>query len=563
MAGWLDFTAIYAHCRYDLKVPLRALTPELIDRWVDAGAWQRRRLVDVVMEQAGRRPHHVAVVDGDLRLTYAGLVTRSRALAEWMLGLSLRPGDVFALQAPSGWPVPVFHLACGLADLIFLPLSDHWRRTEVDHLAALARARVLVVPDSSDHDYLAMARDIRRAVPSIDLVATLDGRGDADLQGVLSRKPRGLDFPGGDPNAGRLAMITSGSTALPRISLWSDNNLWYFLSQYRDAIGLRDADVSLQIAPANTGSTGYVFPVLTPLLNGSTSVMLRRWSAEAALDLLERERVTQATAIPTQMVKMLQARGTHRLHLRVFTNSGAALAPDAAAETEESLGCVVQAVFGASDGGVPVMTRTTDPAEKRRTTVGRQLPLTDLRILDAELNDVPFGEPGEVVWRNPTKSHGYLNDEVRTNEMFWGDGYYRSGDIGVIDPEGYLRIVGRSKDVIIRGGQNISPREIEDLVAKHPDVLEVAVIGVPDSVYGERVAACVVARAGRSLAVGDLAQFLASRAVARHKQPELVEMFSELPRNAGGKLGILEIKEEVRRRASARSEIQGGRSVGP
>jgi acyl-CoA synthetase (AMP-forming)/AMP-acid ligase II len=136
--------------------------------------------------------------------------------------------------------------------------------------------------------------------------------------------------------------------------------------------------------------------------------------------------------------------------------------------------------------------------------------------------------------------------------MFWGDGYYRSGDIGVVDPDGYLRIVGRSKEVIIRGGQNISPREVEELIVQHPDVLEVAVIGVPDAVYGERLAACIVPRPGSRVGVPDLVRFLAGRHVARHKQPELVELFAELPRNAGGKLARLDLREEVGRRLAGR-----------
>jgi len=178
--------------------------------------------------------------------------------------------------------------------------------------------------------------------------------------------------------------------------------------------------------------------------------------------------------------------------------------------------------------------------------------------ITAILFAVADGEAGEAVWRNPTKSHGYLNDPARTEEMFWGDGYYRSGDIGVVDADGYLRIVGRSKDVIIRGGQNISPRELEELVAQNPDVLEVAVIGVPDAVYGERVAACIVPHPGRRVDVADLAQFLAVRQVARHKQPEVVELFAELPRNAGGKLAKLDLKAEVGRRVAARAQPSGG-----
>jgi hypothetical protein len=210
---------------------------------------------------------------------------------------------------------------------------------------------------------------------------------------------------------------------------------------------------------------------------------------------------------------------------------------------------MVQAVYGASDGGVPVMTRTTDPTEKRRTTVGRPVPLTDLRILDADLNDAAPGEPGEVVWRSPTKSHGYLNDPARTEEMFWSEGYYRSGDIGVVDSDGYLRIVGRAKDVIIRGGQNISPREIEELIAQHPDVVDVAVIGVPDQVYGERVAACVVPREGCRLGVSDLGQVPRGSAGGQAQA-------------AGARRGLRGVAPECRRQAGQARARGGGRPPG-
>ena len=146
---------------------------------------------------------------------------------------------------------------------------------------------------------------------------------------------------------------------------------------------------------------------------------------------------------------------------------------------------------------MPVLTTLDDPDDKRFTTVG-DLPETDLRLLGVDGEAVAGGQ-GEIAWRGPTKHLGYLNDPDRTEAIFWGDGWYRSGDLGVIDSDGYLAVVGRAKDVIIRGGQNISPREIEDLVGTHPAVASVGVIGAPDPVYGERICACVVLRPGASL----------------------------------------------------------------
>jgi non-ribosomal peptide synthetase component E (peptide arylation enzyme) len=301
-----------------------------------------------------------------------------------------------------------------------------------------------------------------------------------------------------------------------------------------------------------------VFPVLAPLLHGASSVLVEHWSAPLALELLQREAATLATAVPTQLIKMLQdpALAEHDYtSLRVFNNAGAPLAPQAAMEVERVFGCTIQTVYGASDGGVPVMTRVSDPPEKRFTTVGRTLPATELRIAAPDMAALPPGEVGEVLWRNPTKTFGYLNDAERTDSMFWDDGFYRSGDLGVVDEDGYLRIVGRAKDVIIRGGQNLSPREIEEVIATEPNVSEVAVVGIPDPVYGERACACVVLRAGGSLSLDGLSRFLAAHDLVKYKWPERLELFTELPKSAGAKVSKVELRAAVLARAE---RDQGG-----
>ena len=160
-----------------------------------------------------------------------------------------------------------------------------------------------------------------------------------------------------------------------------------------------------------------------------------------------------------------------------------------------------------------------------------------------------------MLWRNPTKTFGYLNDAERTDAMFWDDGFYRSGDLGVVDEDGYLRIVGRAKDVIIRGGQNLSPREIEEAIATEPNVSEVAVVGIPDPVYGERACACVVLRAGGSLSLDGLSQFLAAQDLVKYKWPERLELFTELPKSAGAKVSKVELRAAVLSRAE---HDQGG-----
>ena len=528
---------------------LRPLTPELCARWTADGWWSDAPLHALVDATADEAPDRLAVADQHDRWTYAELVARSSALARWLLAQGLEPGDVVALQTANRVAIPLVHLACDRAGLVFLPLPDAWRRAELHNALTRSRAAVLLVPPPGpDVDFLALAEEVRTELGDLRLVGVTDGDGgDFALDQVLAATSGERFARARDANAPGLAMATSGTTELSRISIWTDNNLRFFLQQFGLAVGMEADDVAVGLAPANSGSTGYVFPVLAPLLHGASSVLLEHWSPGAALDLLASERATVATAVPTQLVKLLQdpSIDQHHYALRVFNNAGAPLAPQAAAEVEQVFGCTVQTVYGASDGGVPVMTRVGDPPARRYTTVGRTLPATDLVIVDPLLTPVGPGAVGEVLWRNPTKSFGYLNDPERTDAMYWDDGYYRSGDLGVVDEEGYLRIVGRAKDVIIRGGQNISPREVEEHIAAAPSVAEVALVGIPDPVYGERACACVVLRPGASLDLAGLVEFLTGREVATHKLPERLELFDELPKSAGAKVSKVELRAMV------------------
>jgi non-ribosomal peptide synthetase component E (peptide arylation enzyme) len=533
---------------------LRPLTQRVIDTHYASGAWQPRTLVDVVDEIARRRGDALAVADQHQRLSYRELVRRSHALATFLLDQGLKPGSVVALQTPNRTALAVTHLACDRADLTFVPLSDVWRHTEMGHLLRTSGAEVVIVPPPlRGFDYIQMIRELRPSLPDLRAVGVLEGSAmgaDFDFAKVSTVESPTVRVER-DPNAARFVMITSGTTELPRMSLWSDNNLWFFMSQFRERIGLSENDIAVGLSPANTGAIGYVFPVLGPLLSGASSILLEEWSPGAALDLIERERATTATAVPTQLVKMLQSddlEGRDFSALRVFTNAGAAMPPHAAERLERVFGCVQHVVYGATDGGVPAMTQSSDPPEKRWHTVGKLTEFGEVRLVDPAGEDVEPGVAGEILWRGPTKSFGYLNDPERTEAAFVGDGWYRSGDLGRLDPDGYLHIVGRVKDVIIRGGQNISPLEVEILLSRHPAIAEVSVVGVPDAVYGERSCACVVPLPDHEVTLASILDFLAAQQVARFKFPERLELFSELPKSAGGKVTKVELRAAVAQR---------------
>lgn len=531
---------------------LREITPELIAQYEASGSWQQRTLLRTFLEHVERAPDKRAVSDAHRDLTYAELARSSNVLARWLLDTGCASGDVVAVQVPSRAELVIAHLACARADLVFLPLSNHFRRAEIVALLTVARAAVFIQhTDGGEAD-----RAIRDEVPSIRVVGSLAPAGaDFSLAEVARTDDDGEQVDRcADPNASHHAMVSSGTTQLPKVSLWTDNNLWFFLSTFARRVGLTADDVAVQIAPANTGSTGYVFPVLAPLLFGASAVMTEAWNATSALDLLAAERPTLATAIPTQIIKMMQDPSIAQRRfetLRVFNNAGAALAPERAAEVERTFGCTIHTCYGASDGGVPAMTSVEDPAEARYTSVGRVVEEGGCRLVDEDMADVVPGAVGEVIWRNATKSLGYLNDPRRTAEAFWGDSWYRSGDLGRFDDAGYLHIVGRVKDVIIRGGQNITPGEVEDLLAQHPAVLDVALVGLPDPVYGQRSCACVVLRRGSAFDLAEAVAYLRRHDLADYKLPESVEVFEALPYNTGHKVIKHELVDTVQRRREA------------
>jgi acyl-CoA synthetase (AMP-forming)/AMP-acid ligase II len=547
-------------------MPIRALTPELIGPYYEQGLWRPETLTDLLDAHVRRTPGALAVADQHERLTYAEFAERSAAFAGWLISRDVEPSSVVAIQTGNRVSLALAHLACSRADLVFVPLSTHWRRTEMESLLRRSGVSVLVLPPATGQtDFFATVNAMRGDLPRLRLVGGTGGlAADFDFDAVLKTGParsgrartgpaRARPRQADDP---RFITITSGTTDTPKMSQWTDNNLSFLLRDYAGAVGMGPGDVAAAIAPANTGATGYLFPVLAPLLCGAGAVLLEDWGPAAALDLLEAERATHAAAIPTQLVRMLQdprigARDFSAV--RVITSAGAPLTPDTAQQTGETFGCAVTTVYGSTDGGVITVTRTTDPVAKRRTTVGRPIPGGEVVLRDPLGDPVPDGAPGEVTWRTPTKSFGYLNDDERTGAMFRGDGWFYSGDLGSLDEDGYLSITGRSKDLIIRGGQNISPLEIEQIVARHGAVSEVAVVGIPDPVFGERACACVVLRPGvAGLALDELTGYMQAQEIAPYKLPERLEIFTELPRTAGGKLSKVTLRSEVVERMAAR-----------
>lgn len=519
------------------------------------GYWADRLLVDYLDEHAARTPDKVAITDNRGTITYAQLRTRTRNLAAALAERGVVSGDVVAVQSPNWAELPIAHFALDRIGAIFLPLHDGFRREEMLQILGRSQAVAIISPAAyHDFDHRALLAALSPELPYLRHRIVLRAKPVADELGfdALCADDSWLQRGGERELAGLRpepwqplqVMVSSGTTSIPKCSLLCDNNMVFKLvRQYGGyAAHLSGNDIAAAIAPAGTGATGYTYPILAPLLHGGSTVLLERWNGarpEEALQLVQDHRCTYAVVIPTQLVKMVRAPGAGDYDLgslRFITNAGAKLPDEIAEAAERIFGCVVQTVYGASDAGVPTMTSIDDPPDKRRT-VGRVLEGEEVMLVRDDRSPVAPGEAGEVAWRGANSSYGYLRPPPEAGQVWDAEGWYYSGDIGTLDADGYLSIVGRKKDMIIRGGRNINPQQIEVVLAKHPKVAEAAVVAVSDDVLGEIVGAAVVPVAhGEVPSLAELNRFVLEQGLAKWCQPERLLLVEDLPRNAGGKV---------------------------
>jgi acyl-CoA synthetase (AMP-forming)/AMP-acid ligase II len=505
--------------------------------YVKAGIWTDKSLHDRIAEFAEATPTQPAVSDGTTSWTYRELHQYVLRLARVLLDLGVQRGEVVVVQTMNTVHLPAMHAALGWIGAITAPVSSQWREAEMLPLLTTSRAVLFVHPTIDSYDYAEAAASYVERVASLREAITLDAV-DVLVEQAQPLDPVEVQHRTSTSTDPSFALSSSGSTGTPKISLCSFNDIYtQGVSTVGHSYGLSASDVTLSIAPANLGSTGYVYPILAGLSVGAQVNLLQRWSAKAALSALRDLRVTVAVAVPTQMLMMLDQPVDQEglASLRVFIGAGSPLPPSAAAEFERRFDCRIFTLYGATDGGIASFTDIDASDDQRFHTVGRAPRGHDLRLI-ADGQIAPTGTRGEVTWRGPSKSFGYLN-QPEMDKQAWREGYFYSGDLGVLDEDGYLRIVGRVKDMILRGGNNIFPAEIERLLSEHPAVAGVAVVGVPDDRLGERACAVITLTAGHVRpGLDELQDFLAARHLAKYKFPEFLLFLDELPRNAGAKL---------------------------
>lgn len=541
-------------------VELPRADPEVARAYREAGWWGDESLGDVLARNAAERPDGAAYITADGVKTWAEVDRAATTLAGVLAGLGLDRGDRVILMLPDTAVVHVGFHALQRAGLVAMGIGTRAGDAEIAHLAVRSGARALLTVDSirgrSAEDLMAALRasgaPIEHLVvrPSELLVSASQVHVDGQT------RPPGVLAPGLALGPDELFLLnsTSGTTGLPKCVMHTQNRwiAYHHFAQRAGAFG--DDEVFMSLLPAPYGF-GLWTSHFTPTMLGCPTVVMERFDADAALDLIERERVTVLCCVSTQFIMLLNAqaeRPRDLSSLRSMFTGGEAVPFQRAAEFEETTGAAVLQFYGSNETGALSCTTTTDDREHRLHTAGKVIPEMEVRLFDPDtLADITGSpQPGVPGCRGPLTCLGYWADEEANRKLLTDDGWMLMGDIVEIDPDGYLSVVGRTSDFIIRGGKNISAPAVEAELGTHPAVAMVAAVAWPDPVFGERVCAYVELRPGATIELADLTAHLAERGVSREWYPERLVLVDELPRSSGGKVAKGDLRKDAERRAA-------------
>ena len=522
-------------------------------------------LAHYVSHWARTRPSKTAYLGGSTPLSWADYESASEDLAYRLMDeLSLSRGDRVAVLLPDGPEVHTAFLACEKAGLVTAGIGPRAGPSEIEHLIGLTGARALISRGThQEKDMGDLFTSIQQRNPGLEHHLCVEGELGPSQTLHLDGKPM-------PPKSERHATLaprssdelfllnsTSGTTGMPKC-VTHDQDRWFAFHELAvPRARLSESDIFMSVVPAPFGF-GIWTSHTTPTILGAPCVVMPRFDAEEALALIEEHRVSVLAAVSTQFIMMLEADGAQTRDLsslRVLFTGGEAVPYGRAAEFEEQTGASVLQFYGSNETGAVSGTSLDDSREARLSTAGKPIPEMNLRLFDEDGNDTTEQGEGRPGCRGPTLSRGYYGpgEEVeRANrELIRSDGWMMLGDRVTLDDEGYLRVVGRIDDFIIRGGKNISGPAVEERVAEHPAVALAAAVAMPDPVFGERVCVYVELRPDRTgLGLEELLEDLQARGVSKETWPEKLIIVEKLPRGSGGKVAKEALRQDVRKRLS-------------
>ena len=526
-------------------------------RYIANGWWRNVTFGYALDEVAEKYPDNEAFVDNKVRLTFTQLRETINRLAANLVELGIVKGDRVLLQLPN-WSEFLFSFYAlqkiGVPAVLMLP--RHGLR-EIDHFSCMTKAKAWIMPENYHKtNYIPMIVQALKSNPTLKHIIIVRGRENSSfisfdklLNGrTPDRKPQII---GNGPETSDVAFImpTGGTTGLPKAVPRTHNSAicdaWYRTEareQGKDEICLLSVPLEHNLGLAAMNGT---------ILTGGKLVFLDSTKPEDFCETVEKEKVTCAPLVPTLLSRLVNFSNLDNYDLRSLRAlyvGGAKTPPDIIRAVHKRMGNIYICAFGMSEG-TGCTTRLDDNLDVILNSVGKPCcPHDDYRIVDDEGREVPVNTEGELIVKGPSIFFGYLNNPEENARAFTKEGYFITGDRAVIDENGYFRITGRSKDIIIRGGENISPADIEVMIREHPKVEDIAVIGIPDEEFGERVCAYIKTKGDTTISLSDITGFLSEQGASVLQLPERVEIIDNIPLTNIGKPDKKALKEDYLRR---------------
>jgi cyclohexanecarboxylate-CoA ligase len=525
------------------------------------GWWHDRTINDELDACVAAWPDKLALTavrvdSGEVRrFSYSELAALADRVAVGLARLGVGRNDVVAMQLPNWWQFSVLYLACSRIGAVLNPMMHIFRERELSFMLKHGEAKVLVVPKLfRGFDHEAMARSLQPGLPHLQRIIVVDGGGVDDFDALLTKpawenEPDARDIltrhrPG--PDDITQLIYTSGTTGEPKGVMHSANTLMANIVPYAERLALQHEDVVLMASPM-AHQTGFMYGLLMPIMLRARVVLQDQWEPKKAIELIRTEGVSftmASTPFLTDLTKHVQEAGTAVPSLKTFLCAGAPIPGPLVEQARRVLGTKIVSAWGMTENGAVTLIKLDDDDQLACTTDGCPLPGVEVKVVDPEGHALPAGEAGKLLVRACSNFGGYLHRPQLNGTD--AQGWFDTGDLATMDANGYIRISGRSKDVIIRGGENIPVFEVEALLYKHPAVAQVAIVAYADERLGERACAVVVPKAGQTLDLAGMVDFLKSQKVALQYIPERLIVRDAMPATPSGKIQKFKLREMLR-----------------
>ncbi|EOO4917861.1 medium-chain fatty-acid--CoA ligase [Escherichia coli] len=520
------------------------------------GLWGDASLADYWQQTARAMPDKIAVVDNHgASYNYSALDHAASCLANWMLAKGIESGDRIAFQLPGWCEFTVIYLACLKIGAVSVPLLPSWREAELVWVLNKCQAKMFFAPTLFKQTRpVDLILPLQNQLPQLQQIVGVDKLAPATSSLSLSQiiadntpLTTAITTHGDELAA---VLFTSGTEGLPKGVMLTHNNILASERAYCARLNLTWQDVFMMPAPLGH-ATGFLHGVTAPFLIGARSVLLDIFTPDACLALLEQQRCTcmlGATPFVYDLLNVLEKQPADLSALRFFLCGGTTIPKKVARECQQ-LGIKLLSVYGSTESSPHAVVNLDDPLSRFMHTDGYAAAGVEIKVVDDARKTLPPGCEGEEASRGPNVFMGYFDEPELTARALDEEGWYYSGDLCRMDEAGYIKITGRKKDIIVRGGENISSREVEDILLQHPKIHDACVVAMPDERLGERSCAYVVLKAPHhSLSLEEVVAFFSRKQVAKYKYPEHIVVIEKLPRTASGKIQKFLLRKDIMRR---------------